>query len=328
MGLMLSPELNGFLSMLGIPWPNIDEDEIKKDANAWRTVQAGAEPAGAQADGGIRRAQQAHRGDSAEALARHWNRVGGNEGHLAQAAAATRMAPVALDGTAAIVSAVKVAVGTQAVAGLTSVVQALAFTGGVGVAAATARMYLARNAMARVLREGAEGTGKVVAPRLVSKVTTPLYKILDDLRRPMGGTPALAGAGARVPVRTSGLRNPTGPRSVRDGMAQMVRRNNRDNSGGRGRGRGRGGGSSGGSSGGNWFRRDSTGKVHGELPNGTRGMSEEQGKAARDALRGSIRKRRQEQDRLGQEVGHEERIRREQEALRKIEEEGKRKKWW
>ncbi|GAA2899250.1 hypothetical protein [Nonomuraea rubra] len=332
MGLTLPPELNGFLGMLGVPWPNIDEDEIKKDAGAWRTVQAGSQPVGEAADASVRRTQQFHRGESAMAAAQHWNRVGGDSGHVSQAAAAARVAPVALDGTAAVVSAVKVAVGMQAAAGLASVVQAVAFGGAVGVTAATARMYLTRQAMAKVMREGAEGTGRVLAPAMARRVTDPMRRILDNLRRPggPGGTPALAGAGGRVPVRPSGLRNPNGPRSVRDGMAQMGRRNNRDNSGGRGRGRGRGGGSSGGSSGGGggWFRRDSTGKVHGELPNGTRGMSEEQGKAARDALRGSIRKRRQEQDRLGQEVGHEERIRREQEALRKIEEEGKRKRWW
>ncbi|WP_449063528.1 hypothetical protein [Planomonospora algeriensis] len=40
----LPPALDGFLGVLGVPWPNIDEDEIRKDAAAWRTVQAQSAP--------------------------------------------------------------------------------------------------------------------------------------------------------------------------------------------------------------------------------------------------------------------------------------------
>ncbi|MFC5825186.1 DUF4258 domain-containing protein [Nonomuraea insulae] len=205
MGVTLPPELDGFLELLGVPWPNIDEDEIRKDAAAWRTVQAGAEPASAEADAAVRRTQQVYRGESATALAEHWDRVGGDGGHAAQATAAARMAPVALEGTAGVVSAVKVAVGTQAAAGLTSVMQTLAVGGALGVTAATARMYLARHAMTKALREGSSGTGKVLAPALARRVTDPMRRILDDLSLP-GGRPALAG-GPRVP----------------DGMAAMAR---------------------------------------------------------------------------------------------------------
>ncbi|MFB4268962.1 DUF4258 domain-containing protein [Nonomuraea sp. GTA35] len=231
---MLSPKLNGFLGMLGVPWPNIDEDEIKKDATAWRTVQAGSQPVGEAADASVRRTQQYHRGESATAAAQHWNRVGGDSGHVAQATAAARVAPVALDGAAGVVSAVKVAVGMQAAAGLTSVVQAVAFGGAVGVTAATARMYLTRHAMGKVMREGAEGTGRVLAPAMARRVTDPMRRILDNLRRPggPGGTPALAGAGGRASVRPSGLRPAGGPASVRDGMAAMGRGNKRSGGGG------------------------------------------------------------------------------------------------
>jgi uncharacterized protein DUF4258 len=213
MGVTLPPELDGFLGMLGVPWPNIDEDEIRKDAAAWRTVQAGAEPARAEADAAVRGTRQVYRGESATALAEHWGRVGGDGGHAAQATAAARMAPVALEGTAGVVSAVKVAVGTQAAAGLTSVMQALAVGGALGVTAATARMYLARHAMTKVLREGTSGTGKVLAPALARRVTDPMRRILDDLSLP-GARSALAGG--RLPA------TPAGPR-VPDGMAAMAR---------------------------------------------------------------------------------------------------------
>jgi hypothetical protein len=306
MGVMLPPQLNEFLGVLGVPWPNIDEAEIRKDATAWRTVQTGAAPAGAEADMAVRRTQQVYRGESATVLANHWNSVGGDGGHISQAAAATRLAPVALEGTAGVVSAVKVAVGMQAAAGLTAVMQTLAFGGAVGVTAATARMYLTRHAMGKVLREGSEGTGKVLAPALGRRVTDPMRRILETLRRPggPGGTPALAGGG-RIPVRNTGLRSPGGPRSAQDGMAQMGRRN--DRSGGNS---GRGGRRSGG--------RDETGKFHGEIPQSTRNMTAEEKDKLKKDLEASIRKREAEEQRLGYEAGHAERIDREKSALRRL----------
>ncbi|MGW0802298.1 WXG100-like domain-containing protein [Nonomuraea sp. NPDC002799] len=228
---MLPPELSGFMNAVGMPWPNIDEDMIRGDATAWRTVLAGADTAGAEADASVRRTQQVYRGDSATSFAGQWNKLSGEDGHLLVAAAATRLAPVALDGTAAVVSAVKVAVGTQAAAGLAAVTQMLAFGGAAGVTMATARMLMTRQAMGKAMREGGEGTAKVLAPALSRRVTAPMRRILDNLRRPggPGGGPALAGAGGRtVPMRPSGLRTSSGPRSAEDGMAKMGRQRNRD----------------------------------------------------------------------------------------------------
>ncbi|GAA2410013.1 hypothetical protein GCM10010404_79990 [Nonomuraea africana] len=310
MGVMLPHELSGFLGMLGVPWPNIDEDEIRKDSTAWRVVNAAAAPAGAAADLAVRVTQQVYHGESATALANRWSAVGGDGGHISQAMAAARMAPVALDGTAAVVSAVKVAVGTQAAAGLTYVVQALAFSGAAGVTLATARMFLTRHAIGKVMREGAEGTGKVLAPALSRRVTDPMRRILENLRRPMGpgGRPLAVGPRGGVPMRPTGPRTPAGPRSVQDGMAQMGRRNNRNSGGNSGGGRG----------GRSWGRRDQTGKFHGEIPSSTRGMTEEQKKQMADDLKKSIKTREAEQERLGYETGHEERIRREKGFLRKL----------
>ncbi|MFC4118728.1 hypothetical protein [Nonomuraea zeae] len=310
MGVMLPPELSGFMGMIGMPWPNIDEDQIRKDAAAWRVVQAGSEPAGAEADASVRRTQAVYRGESATALAGQWNKLGGEGGHITEAAAASRLAPVALEGTAGVVSAVKVAVGMQAASGLTAVVQAVAFGGAVGVTAATARMYMTRHAMGKVLREGGEGTGKVLAPALARRVTDPMRRILGNLRRPGGpGSPALAGAGGRgIPMRPAGVRASSGPRSVQDGMAKMGRRNNRSNSGNSG---GRGGGRRSGS-------RDQTGKFHGEIPQSTRNMTAEEKAKLKKDLEESIKTRKKEEERLGYEAGHAERINREQSALRRL----------
>ncbi|GAA3211073.1 WXG100-like domain-containing protein [Nonomuraea helvata] len=324
--MILPPEVAGFVQMLGILWPNIDEDEIRKDATAWRTVTAGTDRSGVEADTSVRRTQADYRGESATAMAGRWNATGGSGGHLSQAAAAARVVPVVLDGTANVVTAVKLVVGTQAASTLVNVAQLVAFGGAAGATAAYARMLLARNAAGKGLREAGEGTAKVLAPGLRSKATATWHRIFGDLRglgRP-GGTPALAGAGGR----SVGPRAMTGPRHARDYMATMGRNNNnaRRGSGGRGgrSGGGRSGGARGRGGGGggirNLFRRDSSGKIHGALPASTRGMTKEEAERVQRELLASISRRETEQRALGEEAGHRTRINMEKEALRKIRE--------
>ncbi|MET8986501.1 hypothetical protein ABZW49_13710 [Nonomuraea wenchangensis] len=310
MGVILPPAAASMMAMLG-PWPNIDEDDMGRESVAVRTAHTTALPAAAQVDAGVQGVGQVHKGESATHLQSFWDQNGGQNGHLAQADAALRSMPRVIDGGASVVSAVKVAAGTQAVFAAVDVAKLLAFGGAVGATYATARVLAGRKAVGGILRQGAEGTGKVLAPLMRRKVTEPMRRVLDTMKLPRGpmGSPALAG-GPRgvVPLRPAGLRNPSGPRSVRDGIAQMGRRNNRGNSGG---GRGGGGGRQRGS-------RDETGKFHGAIPQSTRGMSDAEKKKLEDDLKKSIQKREAEQQRLGWEAGHEERLSREKSALRRL----------
>ncbi|WP_433226475.1 hypothetical protein [Microtetraspora malaysiensis] len=330
MAVVLPPAAAAIMQMLG-PWPNMNEDEIRAEGHAARAAQSGTGVAATAADSAVRTTRQVYHGESAAAMDSYWNRNGAQGGHVAQANAALKVMPMALEGTATVVSAVKVAAGTQAVYTAVTVAKALAFGGAVGATVATARVLASRQAVRKILREGSEGTGKVIAPIMRRRVTDPMRRILDDLRRPGGPGPRLATAGPRggVPLRPSGLRNPSGPRSVKDGIAQMGRGNNR-------RGGGRGGrGSSGGrgDSGEGFFSRNSgngsrhDGRIHGEPPSSAAGMSKDQAEQARDMLRRSIKAREDELDRIGHEAGHAERIRREKQALNKLEESIKRQQY-
>ncbi|WP_433510795.1 hypothetical protein ACQP2T_44030 [Nonomuraea sp. CA-143628] len=205
MSVTLPPEASGMLAILGVPWPNVDEDEIRKDASAWRTVLAGTVPAGAAADAQVRRTQQVYGGESGTALAAHWSAAGNSDGHLAQVTSAAKVAPVALDGTAAVVTAVKVAVGTQAAFTAVKVGRALLAGGPFGGSLASAEMFFARRTMAKILREGGESTGRGLAPVLSRRATETFRRVVQNLRRPGGGGggPRLAGAGGRnVPTRS------------------------------------------------------------------------------------------------------------------------------
>ncbi|MEV6149922.1 hypothetical protein AB0L53_06225 [Nonomuraea sp. NPDC052129] len=201
----LPPEASGMLAILGVPWPNVDEDEIRKDASAWRTVLAGTVPAGAAADAQVRRTQQVYGGESGTALAAYWSEAGNGDGHLAQVTSAAKVAPVALDGAAAVVTAVKVAVGTQAAFTAVKVGRALLVGGPFGGSLASAEMFFARRMMAKILREGGESTGRGLAPALSRRATETFRRVVQNLRRPGGGGggPRLAGAGGRnVPTRS------------------------------------------------------------------------------------------------------------------------------
>ncbi|MCK2216776.1 hypothetical protein MF672_023670 [Actinomadura sp. ATCC 31491] len=295
MAVMLDPRLSGFLNLIGFPWPKINEDEIRKDAHAWRTVLAGSSAQGAQADATVRRTQQNYQGESATALTTRWNKVGDGGGHITQATAASRSAPVVLDGTANVVSAVKVAVGTQAAYGLATTTQALLFGGAAGGMAALARMYMTRHAVGKVALEGAEGTARGLAPALGSRVTETMRRIMKEMeKRP----------------------------HARDGMLQIGRRRGGGGGGRGGRGKGKGGGYDPNSS----ASYDAGAqRMHGRLPsnNDVQNMSAAEAEKAAKELKDSILTRKMNEARLGSDPGHQARLRQEQELLRKLEDKAK-----
>ncbi|WP_220449790.1 DUF4258 domain-containing protein [Nonomuraea longispora] len=241
------PEVSGFMPMVS-PWFTIDEDDMRTESAASRATATQGASAAAQGETAVRGAGQHYGGESGTALQAHWDRTGLSGGHLDQAANAARLAPVGLEGAANVVSGVKVATIVQAAHASVDVARLLALGAAAGgTAFAVRRILMARAANRKIRNEGVQGTGNVLGQLLRRRVTEPGRRILDDLHRLNGprGTPALAGTGGRsVPMRPAGLRSPSGPRSVQDGIAQMGRRN-----GGRGRG------NSGGDNNGGFFSR-------------------------------------------------------------------------
>ncbi|MEO3886521.1 DUF4258 domain-containing protein [Nonomuraea sp. B5E05] len=228
-------------------WYTIDEDDMRTESAAASATSTQGLTAAAQGETAVRGAGQHYGGESGTALQAHWDRTGLSGGHLEQAANAARLAPVGLEGAANVVSGVKVATIMQAAHASVDVARLLALGAAAGgTAFAVRRILLARARNRMIRKEGVQGTGNVLGQLLRRRVTEPGRRILDDLNRLNGprGTPALAGTGGRsLPMRPAGLRSPSGPRSVQDGMAQMGRRS------------GRGRGNSGGDNNGGFFSR-------------------------------------------------------------------------
>ncbi|MBB5082222.1 WXG100-like domain-containing protein [Nonomuraea endophytica] len=287
MGVVLDPQVAGFLNLIGFPWPNDNEDEWRLEADDWRVVLAGASAQGAAADETVRRTQEVYQGDSATQLAAHWDKVGDDGGHIAQATSAAKLAPVVLDGTANVVSGVKLAVGTQAAYGLTLTTQALLFGGAAGGMLALARMYMTRHAAGKVALEGAEGTARGLAPFLRGQVTDTMRRIMKEMeKRP----------------------------HARDGMLQIGRRRGGGGGGGRGKkGRGYDPNSS--------ASYDAAAqRMHGRLPNANdvNNMTPEQAAKAAKELQDSVLTRKMNQARLGRDDGHAARLEAEEKLLKDL----------
>ncbi|MET8006149.1 hypothetical protein [Nonomuraea glycinis] len=287
MAITLDPQVAGFLNLIGYPWPNDNEDEWRLEANDWRVVLAGSSAQGAAADETVRRTEQIYQGDSATQLATHWDRVGDGGGHISQATAAAKLAPVVLDGTANVVSAVKLAVGTQAAFGLTATTQALLFGGAAGGMLALARMQMTRHAVGKAALEGAEGTARGLAPVLRGRVTDTMRRIMKEMeKRP----------------------------HARDGMLQARRK--------RGSGGGRGGGYNPNAA----ASYDSAAqRMHGRLPSSSdvSKMTPEQARQAAAEVKDSVLTRKMNEARLGKDSGHQARLEAEQKLLAELERKAK-----
>ncbi|MFB9626638.1 hypothetical protein ACFFSA_26420 [Nonomuraea helvata] len=322
--MMLDPVAAGMMQMIG-HWPNINEDDMRAEAGATRNAAAAQLASATQAETTVRGAQQNYRGGSAEAMQTQWNRLGVNGGSLAQASQALNVAPAGLEGAASVVSAVKVVSGMQAAATAVSVAKLLAFGGAAGASLAVARMRLAQTQLRKAQAEGMEITGKRLGEVIVKKVTGPMRRILDDLPRrgSPGGRLALAGPRGGMPVRPAGMRASSGPRSAENGIARMSpRRSGNGRRGGWRRNRGGNGGN-----GGRGYEVTNDGRIHGNPPTSARGMSKAEADRTRREIERSINTREKELDRLGSEVGHEEKLKREKDALRQFKESMQRREY-
>ncbi|OPG01970.1 hypothetical protein [Microbispora sp. GKU 823] len=139
-----------------VNFPKIDEADIRTEIRPWQIVHSGAASGGTGAEDEVRRLPGVYQGVSAGAMQNNWNKTGTTE-HLRAAVGAAAYAPAVLEGTASAVTATKVAVITQAVAGATRLASVLVAGGPFAAASATAGLLATRYAMRKILREAEEG---------------------------------------------------------------------------------------------------------------------------------------------------------------------------
>lgn len=158
MGLDMPEEVKWlFPFVVGESWPEGDEDELRRIAEAWRQAAEGIDAVLAEADRGARLANASMDGETAEAFAQLWAKIGeGGEAALAQLRDACRQNGLACDNTALEIEHTKLTIIFSLVALLVQIsimVGAAFVSGGASTAGILPAQMLTRTAVQMVFRQ-------------------------------------------------------------------------------------------------------------------------------------------------------------------------------
>ncbi|MEW2435061.1 YwqJ-related putative deaminase [Streptomyces caniferus] len=179
MGLVLPGWADEILDIIGVPWPNVDEDDYRDMADAMREFAD-------DIDGGSNEAHQAVQGlvSSAggslavEALNAHWGKINGT--HLRNLGECGRLAATAMDGVALLIEGAKVGAIVQLGILAAEVIAAQAaapFTLGLSEIGALAGTQVTRLAVRRIFKEVCQQ----VAEQVISIALTPVEEALGAM---------------------------------------------------------------------------------------------------------------------------------------------------
>ena len=158
MGLDMPEEVKWlFPFVVGESWPEGDEDELRRIAEAWRQAAEGIDAVLAEADQGARLANASMDGETAEAFAQLWAKIGERgDAALAQLRDACRQNGLACDNTALEIEHTKLTIIFSLVALLVQIsimVGAAFVSGGASTAGILPAQMLTRTAVQMVFRQ-------------------------------------------------------------------------------------------------------------------------------------------------------------------------------
>lgn len=181
MSIQLPSELTWCLNMLGIPWPDIDEDELHHWAAQIRTYAANTADTHDAAHAKVKELAATTHGDSYDALRAGWEKASGT--HMKDMVAGCHLFADALDAAADVVVVVKGAIiaALAAMAAQIAAAQAsAAITGGASEATIPTIVQGAQTAVQQQLNQLAQQ----VISGLLETVATPLE---DTIARAVEG---------------------------------------------------------------------------------------------------------------------------------------------
>ncbi|MFJ1757457.1 hypothetical protein [Kitasatospora sp. NPDC088134] len=178
MGVVLPDELAWVLDLIGVNWPNVDEDEYREMADELRELASSLTEdtdALSSAVGGLLGMNQ---GAAAEAFRAKFDKVVGT--HLPQVGKALDLFATGLDGAALVISGAKVAAIAQLVIMATELIAAQAaapFTFGLSEAGAVGATQVTRVIVKRLLKEAEQQ----LLSQLMSLVEGPVFAALGSM---------------------------------------------------------------------------------------------------------------------------------------------------
>ncbi|GAA2741322.1 MULTISPECIES: WXG100 family type VII secretion target [Kitasatospora] len=178
MGVVLPDELVWVLDLIGIDWPNVDEDDYREMANAVREFASEIDDHRADLAQAVEQMAGENAGLAVEAFQAHWGKVNGT--HIHQLAEGCRLVGTVLDGVAVLITGAKIAAIVQLGILAAEVIAAQAaapFTFGLSEAGAVGATQVTRVVVKRLLKEAEEQ----IIDQLMSVATGPIVSALESM---------------------------------------------------------------------------------------------------------------------------------------------------
>ncbi|WP_280385649.1 hypothetical protein [Nocardia wallacei] len=178
MGVEVPHEVAAFLNFLGVPYPDIDEDQVRELARQVRTYAQNVANTHEAATGAVNEMGSVYSGYSYEQLVAAWARM--STGNMAELDRGCRMVARALDIAAEVITAVKVAVLASLAALAASYVSIMAATMATGGASAALTLAV-RGAAHRILSAMEDMLIGYIAAEVIGKAIEPLEETVERM---------------------------------------------------------------------------------------------------------------------------------------------------
>ncbi|MER8002751.1 DUF6531 domain-containing protein [Streptomyces sp. NPDC095613] len=177
------------LDVIGVSWPNVDEDAYRDMADALREFAEDLEDDGQLANGHMNRLISSGYGEAIEALTGHWGKV--KDRHIRDIASAARTIAGALDAAATAVEGMKLAAVAQlgylaAEAGIA--LAAIPVTGGLSMLLGGAAIRATQEVVRRLIKECAEEAIGYIVAAMTEPAVAALENLAADLVVQLGAT--------------------------------------------------------------------------------------------------------------------------------------------
>ncbi|MGG7571748.1 hypothetical protein [Streptomyces sirii] len=183
MGVVLPGWADELLDLIGVSWPNVDEDDYREMANAMREFADDIDEGANEAHTAIQSLVGSAGGSLAvEALNAHWGKINGQ--HLKGLADCGRMAGTAMDGVAVLIEGAKIAALVQLGILAAEVIAAQAaapFTLGLSEVGALAATQATRMIVKRLFKEVCQQVVEQVISIALTPVEEALAAMVGDL---------------------------------------------------------------------------------------------------------------------------------------------------
>ncbi|WP_432169388.1 nucleic acid/nucleotide deaminase domain-containing protein [Streptomyces sp. 1222.5] len=182
MGLVLPSIIDEALDLIGVNWPNVDEDDYFEMATSMRDFADQFEGNGGNAHKAVTRILSSSEGWAVESMQKHWSHVKVN--HLEKIPEVARLFADACDGVGQIIRGMKVKAGVELAVLAGTIVAELAaapVTLGLSAAAAAGEIALMRTIVKRLVDEAVDQIVDALIAKVTEPVTGKLQQLVSDM---------------------------------------------------------------------------------------------------------------------------------------------------